>query len=250
VSITEEELEIFSRQLILKDFNNEKFNELQKKEISIIGLGGIGCPLAQYLISSGTKKLNIFDGDIIQKNNLNRQTLYTIKDIGKKKSITAKKKLLGTNPNATINSYNYKITKDNLHLLKNSSIIIDASDNWETMRTINEYAAKNNLPLLSISVVGFDIQIILFENNIHNHLCLECIFPNHNEPELARCEKIGIMGTATGLAGIISAQKTINFLLKFNEKINILTLVDSKLFSISHIKIKKNLDCKLQYIKN
>ena len=127
MNITEEELEIFSRQLILKDFKEEKFNELQKKEISIIGLGGIGCPLAQYLISAGIKKLNIFDGDTIQKTNLNRQTLYSIHDIGKKKSTIAKKKLLGTNPNAVINSYNHKIAKDNLHLLKNSSIIIDYS---------------------------------------------------------------------------------------------------------------------------
>ena len=246
MSITEEELEIFSRQLILKDFSEEKFNELQKKQISIIGLGGIGCPLAQYLISSGIKKLNIFDGDIIQKNNLNRQTLYSINDIGKKKSGIAKKKLLGTNPNAIINSYDQKITKNNLHLLKNSSIIIDASDNWETMRFINEYTTKNKLPLLSISVVGFDIQIILFENSFHNHLCLECIFPNYNEPELARCDTVGIMGTATGIAGIISAQKTINFLLKFNEKINILTLIDAKLLSICHIKTKKNINCKLQ----
>ena len=246
MSITEEELEIFSRQLILKDFSEEKFNELQKKQISIIGLGGIGCPLAQYLISSGIKKLNIFDGDIIQKNNLNRQTLYSINDIGKKKSGIAKKKLLGTNPNAIINSYDQKITKNNLHLLKNSSIIIDASDNWESMRLINKYATKHNLPLLSISVIGFDIQIILFENTSHNHLCLECIFPNHNETKLARCDTVGIMGTATGIAGIISAQKTINFLLKFNEKINILTLIDAKILSISHIKTKKNINCTLQ----
>jgi len=244
--MTEEELEIFSRQLILKDFNEEKFNELQKKEISIIGLGGIGCPLAQYLISSGIKKLNIFDGDTIQKTNLNRQTLYSINDIGEKKATNAKQKLLGTNPSAIINSYDHNITKQNLHLLKDSSIIIDASDNWETMRLINKYASKKNLPLLSISVVGFDIQIILFENVSNNHLCLECLFPNINEPELARCETIGIMGTATGLAGIISAQKTINFLLKFKEKINILTLIDAKILSINHIKAEKNIYCKLQ----
>ena len=145
-----------------------------------------------------------------------------------------------------INAHDNKITKDNLHLLKNSSIIIDASDNWETMLLINDYSTKNNLPLLSISVIGFDIQIILFENATHNHLCLECIFPNNKEPELSRCETIGIMGTAAGMAGIISAQKTINFLLKFNEKINILTLVDAKSLSISHIKTKKNINCKLQ----
>ena len=246
MNIKKEELEIFSRQLILKDFNEENFNELQKKEISIVGLGGTGCPLAQYLISSGIKKLNIFDGDTIEKTNLNRQTLYSIDDIGEKKSKIAKKKLLGTNPNAIINSYDYRITNENLDLLKNSSIIIDASDNWGTMRLINEYAVTKNLPLLSISVVGFDIQIILFENASHNHLCLECVFPNQTEPELGRCETIGIMGTAAGLAGIISAQKTINFLLKFDEKINILTLVDVKLLSISHIKTKKNINCKLQ----
>ena len=98
MNITEEELEIFSRQLILKDFKEEKFNELQKKEISIIGLGGIGCPLAQYLISSGIKKLNIFDGDTIKKTNLNRQTLYSIHDIGKKKSTIAKKKTAWNKP--------------------------------------------------------------------------------------------------------------------------------------------------------
>jgi len=246
VNIKKEELEIFSRQLILKDFNEENFNELQKKEISIVGLGGTGCPLAQYLISSGIKKLNIFDGDTIEKTNLNRQTLYSIDDIGEKKSKIAKKKLLGTNPNAIINSYDYRITNENLDLLKNSSIIIDASDNWGTMRLINEYAVTKNLPLLSISVVGFDIQIILFENASHNHLCLECVFPNQTEPELARCETIGIMGTAAGLAGIISAQKTINFLLKFDKKINILTLVDAKLLSTSLIKIEKNIGCKLQ----
>ena len=127
LNITDEELEIFSRQLILKDFNNKKFNELQKKEISIIGLGGIGCPLAQYLISSGIKKLNIFDNDIIKKSNLNRQTLYSFNELGKKKSIIARKKLLGINPNACINSYNQKITKKNLNLLKNSSMIIDCN---------------------------------------------------------------------------------------------------------------------------
>ena len=65
------------------------------------------------------------------------------------------------------------------------------ADNWETMRLINKYTAKNNLPLLSISVIGFDIQVILFENTTHHHLCLECIFPNLNEPELARCETVG-----------------------------------------------------------
>ena len=245
MTISNEELEIFSRQLILKEFDEKSFINLQNKKVSIIGMGGIGCPLSQYLISCGLKNLNLFDHDIIHKHNLNRQTLYNLKDLSKKKVDIAKKKLLQINPNIKINSHFKKITNSNLNLLKNSSIIIDASDNWETMRTINLYAQNNNIPLLSASAVGFDIQIILFENNKNNHLCLECIFPNKNEPDLARCDTVGILGTSAGLAGLLSAQKTINFFLNFKNNSNVLTLINCKTLSIDNIKVNNNPNCSL-----
>jgi molybdopterin/thiamine biosynthesis adenylyltransferase len=248
MSITDEEFEIFSRQLILKEFNENLFIKLQKKKISVVGMGGIGCPLAQYLISSGIKNINLFDDDVVEKNNLNRQNLYSIKDVGQKKIIIAKKKLLGINPKANIILYPEKITDSNVSLLKNSSIIIDASDDWITMKLTNDYAVKNNIPLLSASAVGFDIQIILFENNKNKHLCLECIFPNEKEPDLGRCDTVGILGTVAGLAGIISAQKTINFFMKFNDNNNLLTLIDCKEISINNIKINKHTNCKLKKI--
>ena len=211
-------------------------------------MGGIGCPIAQYLVSSGIKDINLFDDDIIKKNNLNRQNLYSIEEVGKKKTIIAKKKLLGINPNAKINSCSEKITNSNVNLLKDSSIIIDASDNWITMKLTNNYAIKNNIPLLSASAVGFDIQIILFENNKNKHLCLECIFPNEKEPDLARCDTAGILGTVAGLAGLISAQKTINFFMDFNDNINLLTLVDCEELSVNNIKINEHTQCKLKNI--
>ncbi len=245
MNINKEELEIFSRQLILDEFNFKDFKKLQNKKISIIGIGGIGCPTAQYLISSGIKNLQIFDQDIIKKNNLNRQSLFSIHDIGKKKSIVAKKKLKSINPLANIKSYHKKISSDNLDLLKESSIVIDATDNWETMKLVNNYCQKNYIPLLSSSVVGFDIQIVLFVNNKKNHLCLECVFPNNNDKALARCETIGILGTAAGLAGLLTAQKTINFLMKFNQNNNFLTLINCKSLSFNHIKIAKNPKCNL-----
>ena len=92
MTIKVEELEIFSRQLIMKEFDEKSFEKLQNKKVSIIGIGGIGCPLAQYLISSGIKNLDLFDNDIVKKNNLNRQTLFNIKDLNKKKILVAKKK--------------------------------------------------------------------------------------------------------------------------------------------------------------
>jgi len=248
--INNDELEIFSRQLILNEFNENSFDKLQKKKVSIVGMGGIGCPLAQYLISSGIKHLNLFDKDIVKKNNLNRQTLFNIKDLNKSKIIVAKKKLLNINPHAKINSYNQMITKSNIEMLNNSSIIIDASDNWITMKLVNEYASNNNIPLISCSVLGFNIQLILFQNIKKKHLCLECIFPNKEEPKLARCDTVGVLGTSVGIAGLLSAQKTINFLMKFGENKELLTLIDCKTLSINQIKVKKKNNCRLLKIKS
>ena len=249
MTINEHELEIFSRQLILSEFDIKNFNRLQNKTISIVGVGGIGCAVAQYLIACGTKHLNLFDNDIIKKNNLNRQTLYSLNELGKKKTTIAKKKLLSMNSEANINSYNSKITKDNLDLLKNSSIIIDTSDNWETMKLINRYSSEKNLPLISASAIGFHIQILLFENKKNKHLCLECVFPNQKEPKLPRCDTVGILGTVAGLAGLISAQKTINYIMDFGQPTNLMTIVDCKSLSFNHIRINEKTDCKLKNIK-
>lgn len=245
MKMNEEELKIFSRQLILPEFTDRKFKKLQSKLISIIGMGGIGCPLSQYLISCGIKKLNIIDFDIIKQTNLNRQNLYSFNDIGKTKVEIAKQKLIGINPYTKINSVKKKITKKNTNILKNSSIIIDCSDNWQTMRVINNFAVKNNIPLISASAISFNIQIILFENKKNKHLCLECIFPNKKEPNLARCETVGILGTTAGLAGLISAQRAINFLMKFNINNNFISLIDCKTLSINNFKICKKNSCKL-----
>ena len=93
MNISEQELQIFSRHLILKEFNEKLFYYLQTKKIAIVGVGGIGCPAAQYLVAAGIKILKLIDGDLIQKTNLNRQILYSAYDIGKSKTDTAKKKI-------------------------------------------------------------------------------------------------------------------------------------------------------------
>ena len=103
---------------------------------------------------------------------------------------------------------------------------------------------NQSIPLVSSSTVGFDSQITLFNNLPTKHLCLQCIFPNKKEPNLARCDTVGILGTAAGLAGIISAQKTINFFMKFNDSNNLLILINCKTLSVNHIKIEKKTNCK------
>ena len=247
MNISEQELEIFSRHLILKEFNEKLFYDLQKKKITIIGLGGIGCPAAQYLVAVGIKILKLIDGDLIQKTNLNRQMLYSVDDIGKPKAKIAKKKLHGTNPECKIDAVSTHLDSKNINkYLYNSSLVIDATDNWKSMTLINQYCVDKSIPLVSSSTVGFDSQVTLFNNLPTKHLCLKCIFPNNKEPNLSRCESVGVLGTATGMAGLIVAQKTINFFLE-KKLDNIMTMVNAKSLKMDNIKIKKNAAC--QYLK-
>ena len=245
MTYTDYEYEIFSRQFILKVFSEQNVEKLEKSKISIIGIGGIGCPLAIYLVSSGLKYIQLIDGDIIEKSNLNRQILFTSDDIGQKKVTIAKKKLLKINPNCQIKIIDENLNKSNINNLCNSSIIIDTSDSWETMKIVNEYCVKESIPLVSSSVVGFDVEVALFENKKNQHLCLNCLFPNKNDIDLPRCDTVGVSGIAAGMAGLLAAQKTINFLINLNQKRNILSLLDVLKEDLQNINLKNNSKCYL-----
>ena len=109
--ITEQELQIFSRQLILKDFSEKDFEFIQKQHVVLVGIGGIGCPVAQYLIATGIKNLTLIDNDTIQLSNLNRQILFNKNDLGKKKVDVAKEKLVSINTNNNINTISNILSK-------------------------------------------------------------------------------------------------------------------------------------------
>ena len=106
------------------------------------------------------------------------------------------------------------------------------------MNIINEFCVNQSIPLISTSVIGFDGQVILFKNTKKNHLCLNCIYPNKEEPNLPRCDSVGVIGTAAGITGLIAAQTTINFFTK-NYIENKLIMISSKSMKISHIKVTR-----------
>ena len=238
------EYEIFSRQFILKEFNEENIKKLKRTKIFIIGLGGIGCPLVQYLISSGFTNLTFFDKDKIEKTNLARQILFGTKDIGKFKTEVAKSRLLKTNPKCKITDYSENLTQGNINLLLDADIVIDTSDDWQTSKLINKYCVKNSLKFIFSSAINNNIQISFF-NNINEHVCLNCLFPNDEEVDLARCETVGISSICAGIAGLITAQKTVNIILETKDESNKLTLINTTNINIDDIEIKNNVKCVL-----
>ena len=243
---SDKEYEIFSRLFILKEFTAKNLKKLSNVKIGIIGMGGIGCPLIQYLVSSGIKDLIIADGDIVEKSNLNRQTLFNLKDVGKKKVEVAKRKLNLINNNCAINIIDERINIKNIISFSECSIIVDATDDWETSKLVNEYCVKKSINFLYSSVIRHDLQIILFKNKKYSqHVCLNCIFPNETNIDLPRCDTVGISGISAGLAGLISAQKIINFTLNLNDETNIMTVFDGKKLTIDNIIIKSKHNCHL-----
>ncbi len=248
-SYSEKEYEIFSRLFILKDFTPQNIKKLSKIKVGIIGVGGIGCPLSLYLVNTGIKDLVLVDGDKIEKSNLNRQILFNINDVGQKKVKVAKKKLQLINSDCKINIIDSDINSENISDLSSCSIIVDATDNWNTSKLLNKYCVKNFIDFLYSSTIGHDVQVILFENKIDNdHICLNCIFPNKNDVELPRCETVGISGISSGLAGLISAQKIINFSLNLRNETNILTISNGKQLIIENIVVKSKHECNLKSV--
>ena len=248
-SYSEKEYEIFSRLFILNEFSEENLKKLSKIKIGVVGIGGIGCPLTQYLVSSGIKELLIVDGDVIERSNLNRQILFNLNDIGEKKVYVAKNRLKLINDECIINTIDKNINSNNLNSLSQCSMIVDATDDWLTSRLLNEYCLKNSINFLYSSALSHYLQIILFDNSKENHhLCLNCIFPNKNDVDLPRCSSVGISGISAGLAGLITAQKIINFLLNLKDETNIMTISDGKKLSIDNIVIKSKHDCYLKSV--
>jgi molybdopterin/thiamine biosynthesis adenylyltransferase len=244
MSYSDLEYEIFSRQFILKDFNEENIKKINNTKITIIGLGGIGCPLTQYLVSSGFKNLTFFDGDKVEKSNLGRQILYGLDDLDKYKTLVAKEKLLKTNPNCNILAFNKFLTNENINQLLKSDIVIDTNDDWRTTKLINKFCLQNSIKYIFSSAINSDIQICLFKND-NSHVCLNCLFPNNEDVDLARCETVGISSVCAGIAGLITTQKTINTILNIKNENNILTLINTTDFSVNNINVKNNVNCPL-----
>ena len=246
---SENEYEIFSRLFILDEFSEKNLKILSKIKIGIVGVGGIGCPLSQYLVNSGIKDLLLADGDIVEKSNLNRQILFNLEDIGGKKVDVARDRLKLINNECKINIINKNIDSFNLNYLKECSIIVDATDHWHTSKLLNKYCLENSINFLYSSALKHDLQIILFDNsNRNNHLCLNCIFPNKDDVDLPRCSSVGISGISAGLAGLVAAQKIINFTLNLKDETNIMTICDGKKLNIDNIVIKRKHDCYLNSV--
>ena len=214
-------MERYQRQLLLPELGYEGQEKLANGKVALIGVGGLGGTCAIYLTVAGVAekegKLTLIDFDKVSISNLNRQILYSEKDIAQLKVKVATEKLQAYNQQIHIQPYTNKISSQNIHqLLKDSDIIIDAGDNFSLTYLLNDYAKKMQKPFISASVEGTKgyISVSCYSTATQQNLpSLRAIFPNPPDTS-QQLKPIPIIGTTAGTFGLLLAQECIKVLLQ------------------------------------
>ena len=209
--------ERYQRQIILPEFGEEGQQKLLQAKVLVIGAGGLGCPVLQYLAAAGIGTIGIVDDDEVALNNLHRQVLYSVNDIGLSKSERAAQILGQLNPGIRIIPYSERLTVQNaLILFEEFDIIIDGTDNFSTRYMINDACVLMNKPLVYGAISRFEGQVSVFNfkrNENDEAVNYRDLFPNPpKEDEVLNCEEAGVLGPLAGIIGAMMANETIKLI--------------------------------------
>ena len=220
--LSKNQLEKYSRQIILKNIGILGQKKIFNSKILIIGMGGLGCPVAEFLTRSGVGSLGIVDHDLVSLSNIHRQTLYDEKDLGKLKVKAAKKKLANINPKTKINIYNFKLDKKKFKkIIKNYDYIVDGTDNFETKFLINDISLKYKKFLVTGAISKFDGHIFTLDFNNKKNPCLRCFYQEETiSDDILNCEYEGILGTIAGIIGTMQANEVLKKILNVGKDLN------------------------------
>lgn len=208
----------YHRQMQLQSFGLEGQQKLTTTKVLIVGMGGLGCPAAQYLAGAGIGKLGLVDGDKIELHNLHRQVLYNTDDVGKSKVIVAKEKLKGLNPTISIEAFEEFITPQNvLKIAADYDIILDGSDRFATRYLLDAYCTLKNKIYVYGSVFEFEGQVALF-NYAENKISYKSIFPNPpKQSDVPTCSENGILGFLPSIIGSMQALEVVKHICALKE---------------------------------
>ena len=212
-TFTEEELNRYNRQLMLSGFGLEGQTKLKNASVLVVGAGGLGCPVLQYLGAAGVGTIGIIDFDKIELHNLHRQVLYSTLDVGKPKAKTAAAILKAQNPNVEFQVYNDILNKKNsTQLISQFDLVVDGSDNFPTRYLVNDTCVELNKPLVYGSIFNSEAQLAVF--NYSGGKNLRDIYPEPPNPEdVPGCNENGVLGVVPGILGLYMANACIQVIL-------------------------------------
>ena len=223
--LTNSEKIYYSRHLTLPEIGESGQQNLKKARVLVVGAGGLGVPVLQYLAAAGVGSIGIVDYDRVEIHNLHRQVLFGMADVGRLKAETAKEKLESQNPHIRILATTEKLTSANaLEIFKDYDLIVDCTDNFPARYLINDACLIAGLPFIYGSIFKFEGQIALFNagnqdgNRGPNYRDL---YPNPPPPDLIpNCAETGVLGVLPGIIGSLQANEAIKFITGIGESLN------------------------------
>lgn len=245
-TLNSNEKQRYLRHLYLEEVGPAGQQKLKEASILLVGVGGLGHPIAQYLAAAGVGKMCLVDHDRVQLSNLQRQILFNEQELGQEKAKVAAKKLRLMNPHIEIEAVCERFNKQNaLNLAKGHDLILDGTDNFQTKYLINDVALKLGIPWIYGSIFKFEGQVSVF--GMPDGPCYRCLYSQPPPKELTpNCAEAGVLGVLPGLIGSIQAMEAIKALLKMGTPLKGKILQFSGLdmeFSSFRLSAKKNCLC-------
>ena len=239
--LNKNQLEKYSRQIILKNIGILGQKKISNSKVLIVGIGGLGCPVAEFLTRSGIGVIGIVDHDLVSLSNIHRQSLYDEKDLDKSKVKIAQKKLKKINSKTKVKTYNFKLDRKNfIKIIKNYDYIVDGTDNFETKFLINDICIKYKKNLVTGAISKFDGHIFSFNFKNKKNPCLRCFYQEETiADDVLNCEYEGILGTVAGIIGTMQANEILKNILNIGKNLNGLILIID-LLNINFRKVKLN----------
>lgn len=203
----------YNRQVILPEIGEEGQNKLKHAKVLVIGAGGLGCPILQYIATAGVGTIGIVDFDKIEIHNLHRQILYTEDQIGLPKALTAKETVKKLNPLIEVQAFEEKLTVENAsRIITDFDIVVDGSDNFSTRYLVNDTCVTLEKPLVYGSILGFEGQLAVFNHQGSKNL--RDLFPEPPNPkDVPNCSFNGVLGTLPGMIGTMMAHETLKLII-------------------------------------
>lgn len=211
--LTEKEKQRYLRHILLKEIGEAGQSKLKQARVLVIGAGGLGCPALQYLTAAGVGKIGIIDDDRVDSSNLQRQILFSEKNVGEPKVFAAKNRLQEMNSSIEIVAFNERLSAKNaLELFCGYDVIVEGSDNFTTKYLANDAAVLAGKPLVFGSIFKFDGQVSVF--NYQNGPTYRCLFPEPGSAkEMPSCNEVGVLGILPGIIGNLQANEVLKMIL-------------------------------------
>lgn len=203
----------YNRQVILPEIGDEGQEKLKKSKVLVIGAGGLGCPILQYIATAGVGTIGIVDFDTIEIHNLHRQILYIEDQIGLSKALTAKETIKKLNPLIEVQAFEEKLIVENAsRIITDFDIVVDGSDNFSTRYLVNDTCVTLEKPLVYGSILGFEGQLAVFNHQGSKNL--RDLFPEPPNPkDVPNCSFNGVLGTLPGMIGTMMAHETLKLII-------------------------------------